>query len=804
MPDPGTNYTITYRPGTYGTGDVQTQAKIAGRSATLKSAIFTRSGYTQAAWSTWADGHSWNYNLGGSYSTDANITLYPYWSANTYTVTFNANGGTTPTANKSVTYGSTYGTLPTPTRTGYTFNGWFTASSGGTQITASTTVSITADQTLYAHWTIITYTVSYNKGASGTGTNTSDTKTYGVNLTLKGAIFTRIGYTQTGWATSDGGAQAYALGGTYSANAAITLYPVWTATVSTATVTSSIAADGSTQGTVSITRYNTSYLHKVVIRLGSRSQTFNNVSTSQTFTIPTAWCDQIPSTTSATASVVVTTYSGNTALGSVTKTFTVTVPASVKPTVSLAGTNQSSNSTVSDWGILVQGYSTIKLAATASAGTGSSITSIVFSGDGVSQVGTGTTATSSILTTSGARVWRVVVTDARGRTNTATLTRTVYEYVNPSINWLDAGRALSNGTLSPEEGTYIKATVSYRHSSCGNNNSATANIQYKLHTASSWSTGKSGAASGTAYTFGGGNINILYVYDVRATVTDTLGNSTTYVVNISSVLGYGFGFDGRSMRIGGPIQEANLFQCDPPARFVDTVDIVPRRCFASLSTEGWYRVLTYKAVDSGDMLGGRGLVIDINIQRATSSESHSITLRCVSGSGISFGGEQSKSFTQYIDKIRYAYNSDKLQAYIDIHYVGYEAREVGIDFDVHGSYLGRDASVTANALESVADAPSGEAILTTYDFSANIAPTYLKYYDDATGRNITIGQGNYASQNVPSAISGKSIIGISILYWSSNSGAFSVFPYGSNTIFYVIGNAGTTINGVKFRFWYAD
>lgn len=86
--------------------------------------------------------------------------------------------------------------------------------------TVSGTVSLAA----------VTYTVSYNKGANGTGTNTTDTKTYGVALTLKGAIFTRVGYKQTGWATSDGGSQAYALSGSYTANAAVTLYPVWTAT----------------------------------------------------------------------------------------------------------------------------------------------------------------------------------------------------------------------------------------------------------------------------------------------------------------------------------------------------------------------------------------------------------------------------------------------------------------------------------------------------------------------------------------------------------------------------------------------
>lgn len=68
-----------------------------------------------------------------------------------FNVHFNANGGSTPTASKVVTHGGTYGDLPTPTRTGYVFDGWYTSASGGSRVTSSTGVSITGDQTLYAH-----------------------------------------------------------------------------------------------------------------------------------------------------------------------------------------------------------------------------------------------------------------------------------------------------------------------------------------------------------------------------------------------------------------------------------------------------------------------------------------------------------------------------------------------------------------------------------------------------------------------------------------------------------------------------
>lgn len=87
-------------------------------------------------------------------SMENNITLYAKCTPNNYTVTFNAttNGGSVSTTSKSVTYGSTYGSLPTASKSGYNFIGWFTAASGGTKVTASTIVNITKNQTLYAQY----------------------------------------------------------------------------------------------------------------------------------------------------------------------------------------------------------------------------------------------------------------------------------------------------------------------------------------------------------------------------------------------------------------------------------------------------------------------------------------------------------------------------------------------------------------------------------------------------------------------------------------------------------------------------
>lgn len=179
--------------------------------------------------------------------------------AATFNVTFNANGGSVSTTSKTVTHNSTYGSLPTPTRTGYTFNGWYTSASGGTKITDTTKVTITANQTLYAQWTANGYTIAYNSnGGSGSVGNSS--MTYDKAANLNSNSFTRTGYTFNGWNTkADGSGTAYAdkasvknlaTGGT------VTLYVQWKANNYTVTFD---ANGGSVSSTSQTATYNSTY-----------------------------------------------------------------------------------------------------------------------------------------------------------------------------------------------------------------------------------------------------------------------------------------------------------------------------------------------------------------------------------------------------------------------------------------------------------------------------------------------------------------------------------------------------------------
>jgi len=162
----------------------------------------TRTGYEFDGWYTEKIGGTKVDSDSALVALSGGSTLYAHWTANKYTVTFKENGGDTlpsSSASKEVTYDSTYGTLPTPTRAGYTFDGWYTAASGGNQVTDSTKVSQVTDHALYAHWTVATYTITFSGAASGSG---SQSYTYGQTGTVafpKAADQSGSGKFFTGW-----------------------------------------------------------------------------------------------------------------------------------------------------------------------------------------------------------------------------------------------------------------------------------------------------------------------------------------------------------------------------------------------------------------------------------------------------------------------------------------------------------------------------------------------------------------------------------------------------------------------------
>ncbi|MEI6649482.1 MAG: InlB B-repeat-containing protein, partial [Actinomycetes bacterium] len=162
----------------------------------------TRTGYTFNSWNTQADGLGTtvtnSYVPGSPYGS---VTFYAKWTAISYTVTYNSQGGSSVSSG-SYTIGGNV-TLPSaPSYPGYHFNGWFGFSSGGSALSSPYSPSGTGDITLCAQWTINSYTLTYSAGANGSITGTTpQTVSFGSN----GAQVTAVpdsGYHFTTW--SDG------------------------------------------------------------------------------------------------------------------------------------------------------------------------------------------------------------------------------------------------------------------------------------------------------------------------------------------------------------------------------------------------------------------------------------------------------------------------------------------------------------------------------------------------------------------------------------------------------------------------
>jgi uncharacterized repeat protein (TIGR02543 family) len=259
--------------------------------------LATRTGHTTTGY--------WTATSGGTQRTSASaytaltsttytsaVTLYAQWTANSYTVTFNANGGNTPSpTSKSVTYGSTYGTLATCTRTGYTLTGWWTASSGGTQITSGTAVTITAAQTLYAQWTADSFVITLNANGGTTASNSGIDVTYATSIeaftttmrpTRANNLFKGY-YTATSGGTQRISPTAYvALTNTTYASAA-TLYAQWDSAPNFPTVRASTSGALSTAALTLTVTLPTGHASGDLLIIGV------SLDGSRAMTAPTGW-----------------------------------------------------------------------------------------------------------------------------------------------------------------------------------------------------------------------------------------------------------------------------------------------------------------------------------------------------------------------------------------------------------------------------------------------------------------------------------------------------------------------------------
>lgn len=207
-----------------GTGYSYTRTYTAGNSYCTLSQP-TRAGYRFAGWYTAKTGGK---KVLASTTVQSNHTLYARWIKNPvngyYIITFDANGGKVFTDTRKVKANSTVNSLPTPTRTGYRFTGWYTAKEGGVKVTASTRIS--KHCTLYAHWVSAKmYTVTYD--ANGGYVYTQTGKQYQGSKYLNLPTPTRDGYCFTGWYTKKTGGTKITTSSMVKLNKDTTLYARW-------------------------------------------------------------------------------------------------------------------------------------------------------------------------------------------------------------------------------------------------------------------------------------------------------------------------------------------------------------------------------------------------------------------------------------------------------------------------------------------------------------------------------------------------------------------------------------------------
>lgn len=257
----------------------------------------------------------------------------------------------------------------------------------------------------------------------------------------------------------------------------------------------------------------------------------SNVDTVVYWQIPLELARSIPNTTSGTLTIRCTTKKGDTVIGTKTALVTAKVPATFTPTI-FSVTHTEAGVVPPGIGAYVQSKSAVEVNVEASGIYGSTIKS--YSSTLLGKTYTGASFTSDTLTMSGTLSLITTVTDSRGRTESVVTYLTVLSYAPPKITTFHVARYNTSGVADPD-GTRAWLALAYSVTSLNSKNTATAKIEYKKNTDTTWS---------TLYTRTELSIDTTlkptttfstdYQYDFRITLTDVFRASATYTAVIPS------------------------------------------------------------------------------------------------------------------------------------------------------------------------------------------------------------------------------------------------------------------------------
>lgn len=381
--------------------------------------------------------------------------------------------------------------------------------------------------------TTYNFASSFNTGQSTSGSQVLFTKTVNVphdSSTGKKTLYCSASYTS--------GVSS----GTVTASASKVL--------STIALLSSLSVSDGELGTLqklTVTPLSADYTHTIMYKCGSESGTICTKSsdTSISWTPPLSLASQ--NTTGATVSMMftITTYNGDTSLGSSTKTINYSIPDSVKPTVSIAVSDAAGYGSTSNG--YVQGMSKFLINITASGSQGSTIESYKTTADGKTY--TFTTITTDVIAGSGELTINTTVTDSRGRSASTSITVTVFEYLPPKITALSAKRVDKSGNSS-SGGAYLAITFDAEITDLGDMGFALYNIQYKKTIETDYTTETLSDFSGQYSVSGGVFVfaaETASSYDIILTASDGLNEAKKTTVGSSvkklwSIFRKGLGF----------------------------------------------------------------------------------------------------------------------------------------------------------------------------------------------------------------------------------------------------------------------
>lgn len=435
--------------------------------------------------------------------------------------------------------------------------------------TSNVTVAVSAHWT-YGSWnatgecygyltidgTKYTFTkITFNKGQSTNGSEVIMEKTVNVIHDSDGSkILSCSASFYTGLSGS----------GTQTASASKVLDPIQQASQpSLVTWPESTANVGDFGETFSIhmNRKSDSFTHTVRYEYGNRTGTIaTKVGTGTTWAVPLSFMNDIPNATRASGRIYVDTYDGSALIGTRYTGFTVTVPASVKPGLTVALEDITGVDDI--YGSPVKGLSRIKITPTITPAYSSEIASCTITANGATY--NATSATTGFLATAGSSKVTVTVKDKRGRTNSWSYTMTVLDYSAPTVSALSVHRCDADGTEN-DQGEYIEVIFSAAISSMSGKNTAAFALKYKKSTAASYTTAtlnilaNAYAVTNYSYIFKADESSS---YNVEVTATDrhsSAGRATSASTAFSLM---DLHPSGTGVRWGGVAELENTFQND--------------------------------------------------------------------------------------------------------------------------------------------------------------------------------------------------------------------------------------------------